>query len=245
MDTDLILGPRRGWFITMEGVWGAGKTTNARRLAAHLSEQGFRATVLHDGVHDGVISELSTVLDKQPLRSREGDGGYEQPHHATVDVLLRQCREAYQHRELYAPMLASHDVVISDRGALSKLAYAITVLLEQHPHATQETLLERLHAISSPWWLAPDRAFFLDQPWQQARQRAIARNRGDQCQSSSRERLLFLPHYDAAYRFVVDSSPKRTMRVPVGQRGPDEVFTDIAASTAELLRVPTTARTSS
>ncbi len=81
------LGPRTGRLISMEGVWGAGKTTNARRLAAHLTGQGFTATVLHDGLRGGFIGRLSAFLDKQPLRRRDGEGGYDHPHHATLDVL--------------------------------------------------------------------------------------------------------------------------------------------------------------
>lgn len=235
------LAPRRGRLISLEGVWGAGKTTNARRLATRLAEQGFRATVLHDPDRDGFIGELTRLLDRAPLRRRDGDGGFDRPHHATVDVLLRLGREAHHHLHQYLPALASHDVVILDRGLYAKLAYALTVLAEHHPAVDRDTHHDRWWAITSPWWVVPDLAIFLDQPWTQARDRAVRRTRARGVahpKSGSHERELFLPHYDANMRWVAARHPA-IATVPV-DRGPDAVFADIAALADALLAIPRT-----
>ncbi|GAB3474129.1 dTMP kinase [Amycolatopsis cihanbeyliensis] len=239
-----LLSSRYGRLVSMDGVWGAGKTTNARRLAEHLTDQGFTTTVLHDGLHGGFIDELSDYLDTQPLRRRDGEGGYDQPHHATVDVLLRLCREAYHHVHHYAPTLAGHDVVILDRGLYTKLAYALTVLAEQHPGVPRETHLAQWRAVTGPWLREPDLAFHLDQPWQQARDRAVARTRARgvaQPKSGSRERELFLPSYDASLRWVAQQHPHTIVPITIGDREPRDVLTEIAARTEQLLRIPASA----
>lgn len=235
------LGHRQGRLISMEGVWGAGKTTNARRLATHLADQGFTAVVLHDGLHDGFIGQLSMYLDRQPLRRRDGDGGYQHPHHATIDVLLRLCREAYHHVHQFTPVLVGHDVVILDRGLYAKLAYALTVLAEHRPDIPRETQLAHWRAVTGPWLLEPELAFHLDQPWQQARDRAVARTRArgvTEPKSGSQERELFLPHYDASLRWVVKQYSRTIVPIEIGDRSPDEVFAEIASHTEQLLRVP-------
>ncbi len=114
--------PRCGALVSVEGVWGAGKTTVASWLGQRLTDAGFDATVMHYGPRLGVVGKLSEYLEDSPLRSRSGTGGYAFPHHATVDVLLRLCREAYHHTHLYRPALARHDVVALDHGVYSKLA---------------------------------------------------------------------------------------------------------------------------
>jgi thymidylate kinase len=236
-----LLGPRRGRLISMEGVWGAGKTTNARRLAADLTAQGFTVVVLHHGLDDAFNSRLSVQLDQHPLRRRDGDGGFDRPHHATIDVLLRLCREAYHHIHQYEPALATHDVVILDRGLYTKLAYALTVLSEQHPATPLEDLLGRWRAIATPWLIEPNCAFFLDLPWVQARDRAVARSRSRGVanpKSGSRERELFLPHYDATLRWVVDRHPDQIVRIPAENHDLDEVFAAITAHSSDLLHIP-------
>lgn len=238
---DDLLSSRHGRLVSMEGVWGASKTTNARRLAEHLADHGFTTTVLHDGLRGGFIDELSVYLDKQPLRRRDGDGGYDQPHHATIDVLLRLCREAYHHVHQFAPALADHDVVILDRGLYTKLAYALTVLAEEHPRVPRETHLAHWRAVTGPWLIEPDLAFHLDQPWRQARDRAVSRTRARgvaQPKSGSRERELFLPYYDASIRWVVQQHPDTIVPIIIGDREPDDVFSEITARTEQLLRIP-------
>lgn len=220
------LAPRRGVLVSVEGLWGAGKTTVADRLGQRLAEAGFDTTVMHYGPRQGVVGKLSEYLEAAPLRSRSGTGGYARPHHATVDVLLRWCREAYHHTHLYRPALAKHDVVVLDHGAYSKLAYALTVLAEQYPDRAAPELLDQIRDCVAPWFLHPDRAFFLDLPWPLARERAILRGAGGG-NPGSVERLLFLPRYTAAYQQVLTAYPERICRIHVGVRGVESVLTEI------------------
>jgi len=226
-----FLGARQGVLISLEGVWGAGKTTQAQLLGDHLRAQGYRTAVLHYGQRHGVIADLSRFLDTRPLRRRHVRGGYDQPHHAVVDVLLRQAREARNHTHLYTPALVEHDVVVLDHGVYSKFAYALTVLTEESGPHKFDHHLERLRTITGPWFLHPARAFHLDLPWRLARERAIARGtRG----ADSLERELFLPRYDTAYRYLTTQYTDRIVPVPAAQPTA-EVARVIAEHTEQLL----------
>lgn len=231
------LGAPRGLLVSTEGVWGAGKTTTAELAGKQLRATGFTAAVLHYGPRPGTIGELSQVLESQPLRARTGTGGYAHAHHATVDVLLRLCREAHQHQTFYAPALAENDVVIIDHGVYSKLAWALTVLTETQPASHTSQILQRLHEAVAPWFLHPDLAVFLNTPWPLARERAIARGRGGG-NPAAIERLLFLPQYEAAYRPVLDAHRSRIVAIRVGLREAPDVAAEMAEAIIDRLRAP-------
>ncbi|GAA4256595.1 dTMP kinase [Dactylosporangium darangshiense] len=230
------LGQRNGVLVTVEGVWGAGKTTVAHDLGQRLEAAGFAVAVLHNGPTHGAVGRLSQFLETAPLRSRTGVGGYDASHHATVDVLLRLCREAHHHRTCYRPALAERDVVIIDRGVYAKLAYALAVLAEADPDVNLDSTLQLLHTIVAPWFLHPDLAIHLDTPWPLARERAIARGHGGG-NPAAVERLLFLPRYDAAYRHVLAAHPDRVRRIHVGLREPAAVADAAVAALADRLGV--------
>jgi thymidylate kinase len=231
-------GAARGVLITIEGIWGTGKTTTATALGERLAAAGFSTRVMHYGPRHGVVKRLSDMLDNTPLRRRDGLGGYTAAHHATVDVLLRLCREAYHHRVLYRPALAEHDVVVIDHGVYSKLAYALAVLTEQHPDQDLSALLAQVCAVTAPWFLHPDVALWLDMPWPLARERAIDRGHcgGD---PGSVERLLFLPRYSSAYRLVADAHPDRVRRIRVGTRTTPSLLAEIDEILSPVLRTET------
>jgi dTMP kinase len=230
-----LFGAARGVLITVEGLWGAGKSTTATALGDRLSAAGFATRVLHYGPCHGVVGRLSQLLEHAPLRRRDGLGDYAAPHHATVDVLMRLCREAYHHRHVYRPALADHDVVVIDHGVYSKLAYAVAVLGEQHPDEDPAVLLARVREVADPWFLHPDVALWLDMPWPLARERAIERGRGGG-DPASVERLLFLPRYSAAYQLVAQAHPDRVARIRVGTRTPDSVLAEIDSLLTPALR---------
>lgn len=231
------LGRRRGVLLSVEGLWGAGKTTAAGLLCERIASQGFKAHVLHYGPEHEVIGQLSKMLTHRPLRQRTGVGGFAAPHHATVDVFLRLCREAFHHAQTYRPALEDSDVVILDHGVYSKLAYYLAVLGEHHPDRPAPELFAALCAVAEPWFLLPDRSFYLDVPWPLARERACRRASGGG-NPASVERLLFLPRYDAAYRFVIRATSDRIDRVVVDARGIGDVVDELEERALTVLGMP-------
>ncbi|CAO5174634.1 Thymidylate kinase-like domain-containing protein [Frankia sp. AiPs1] len=232
------LRPRSGVLVTVEGLWGAGKTTMAGQLGRRLAGQGFDVEVVHYGPLPGVVGRLSRWLEREPLRARTGTGGFRHPHHATVDVFARLCREAWHHNHFYRPALEVHDIVVVDHGVYSKIAYCLAILSETRPEVADSALLDQLRGCVAPWFCVPDRAYFLDMPWPLARERAILRGRGGGVPGSV-ERLLFLPQFDAAYRHVVAAVPDVVVPVVVDLREADDVADEIEHDLLALLGVPT------
>ena len=104
-------GRRCGFFLTLEGPEGSGKSTQAHRLAGRLTAAGYHCTltrepggtILGEEVRQILLHKLSPV--------------------AAADALLFNAARAQLVAEVIEPALARGDVVICDRFADSTLAY--------------------------------------------------------------------------------------------------------------------------
>jgi dTMP kinase len=103
---------RAGLLVALEGIDGAGTTTQARRLAAALEERGV-ATHLTREPSDGPVGRLL----------REILAGKHAPTDATTLSLLFAADRADHVQREVAPALAAGRVVVSDRWVHSSLAY--------------------------------------------------------------------------------------------------------------------------
>ncbi len=102
----------RGFFITLEGGEGAGKSTQARRLAAALAETG-REIVL--------TREPGGTLGAEAIRTLLLDPGTEMT--PLADALLHFAARADHVARVIRPALARGAVVICDRFYDSTMAY--------------------------------------------------------------------------------------------------------------------------
>ena len=103
---------RAGLLVALEGIDGAGTTTQARRLAAALEERGV-ATHLTREPSDGPVGRLL----------REILAGKHAPTDATTLSLLFAADRADHIQREVTPALAAGRVVVSDRWVHSSLAY--------------------------------------------------------------------------------------------------------------------------
>ena len=103
---------RAGLLVALEGIDGAGTTTQARRLAAALEERGV-ATHLTREPSDGPVGRLL----------REILAGRHAPTDATTLSLLFAADRADHVQREVAPALTAGAVVVSDRWVHSSLAY--------------------------------------------------------------------------------------------------------------------------
>lgn len=103
---------RAGLLVALEGIDGAGTTTQARRLVAALEERGVAAHLTREP-SDGPVGRLL----------REILAGKHAPTDpTTLSLLFAADRADHVQREV-APALAAGRVVVSDRWVHSSLAY--------------------------------------------------------------------------------------------------------------------------
>lgn len=112
----------RGRFLVVEGLDGAGTTTQARRLAAALRASGRVAHVTAEP-SGGPVGQLARLVLTKRLGGGAGRQGFEagfDPH--ALALLFAADRLDHLSAEIL-PRLAAGEDVVSDRYTLSSLAY--------------------------------------------------------------------------------------------------------------------------
>jgi dTMP kinase len=110
--------PARGWFITLEGPEGSGKTSQAEGLRAALATAGFRVTLTREPGGTAIGERIRAILLRQDAA---GDAGAA-PSPRT-DALLFNAARAQLVAQVIGPALARGEVVVCARFADSTLAY--------------------------------------------------------------------------------------------------------------------------
>ena len=135
---------RRGRFLVLEGLDGAGTTTQSRLLAGRLRRAGRRVHLTAEP-SGGPVGALL----RQVLSGRVGGGGGEGFDSSALALLFAADRLDHHAAEI-APRLAEGTDVVSDRYTLSSLAY-------QSLTTGDAAWVERLNARAP----APDLTLFL------------------------------------------------------------------------------------
>jgi len=160
----------QGYLIVLEGLDGAGTTTQARRLADGLRAQG-RANHLTREPSDGPIGRLlrAMLAGEHAMAGRAIDQG-------TFGLLFAADRMDHLQREV-VPAISRGDIVISDRWYHSSLAYQGTGadrtwirMLNQRARVPDLTIFLRVRAeVAAARRLAAGRVqeLFEDLPMQQ------------------------------------------------------------------------------
>lgn len=152
-----------GLFITLEGVEGSGKTTQAGLLAEALRQSGRRATVTHEpgATHAG---KAIRAIFLDPAVSLN----------VAAELLLVLADRAQHVQEELKPALARGEFVISDRYSDSTVAY------QGYGRGFDLKLLAELNRLASDS-VTPDLTIVLDCPVEIGLARTRARqNRGPQ-----------------------------------------------------------------
>jgi dTMP kinase len=149
-----------GVFITLEGVEGSGKTTQAASLGHALSREQRPVTITHEpgGTRAGEAIR-SIFLD--PAVSLE----------VSAELLLVLADRAQHVREKLRPRLAAGEIVISDRYCDSTIAY------QGYGRGFDLKLLADLNRLASDS-IKPDVTLVLDLPIETGLERTRARVKG-------------------------------------------------------------------
>lgn len=185
-----------GLLIAFEGVDGAGKSTQAQRLAGTLEKQGRGVTLLREPGGTGFGERLRGLLlgDDAPVVD------------PLVESLLFMASRRQLVREKIEPALARGHVVLLDRSFLSTWVYQgvlggvdLEFLLD---------LARRVHAAS---W--PDRILVLDLAPEVAHERRRRRGGADGFEARGD---AYLERVIAAFRQAADAFPELVRLVEAG-----------------------------
>jgi dTMP kinase len=150
-----------GVFVTLEGVEGSGKTTQAALLAGELRRRGHRVTLTHEpgGTRAG---EAIRAIFLDPAVSLG----------SSAELLLVLADRAQHVREKLLPALETGEIVISDRYSDSTVAY------QGYGRGIDLKLIEELNRLASGG-IRPSLTIVLDCPVEVGLMRARARARGN------------------------------------------------------------------
>jgi dTMP kinase len=206
---------QHGRFITLEGGEGAGKSTQARRLAAHLSDAGIPVLVTREpGGSAGAEAIRGLLLNGQ---------GFDPVAEA---MLLFAARREHLVAAI-RPALTAGMWVISDRFADSTRAY------QCHGQGVAGEVYRRLADLALEGF-APDLTLVLDIAPEAGMARAMSR--GVAADRYERLDAAFHARVRAGFLAIAAAEPRRCAVLDAA-RPPDAVFTDIAREVAARLGV--------
>ncbi|MEX1169468.1 MAG: dTMP kinase [Chloroflexota bacterium] len=206
---------RRGWFITVEGPDGAGKTTQAEALADHLRERGIDVlltrepggTALGERVRELLLSGGGATVATDPL----------------TDALLFNAARRQLVVDVLRPALARGRTVVCARYADSTLAYQ---------GYGAGVPLERLRAMEAfaTDGLAPDLTILLDL----AIEAGLGRKGADEITRFEEFDLSFHRRVRNGFLALAAASPERFAVIDAA-RPPDDVATAVNAAADRLV----------
>lgn len=204
----------KGLFITLEGVEGSGKSTQARLLKDHLEGRGHRVLLTREPGGTPLAEKIREIV-LNPMNNGLG---------VTAELLLYEAARAQHVHELVRPALDEGVIVVSDRYIDSTTAY------QGAGRQMDLELVKRLHAIATGG-LLPDLTFLLDLPVEEGLRRATAGGKRDRIEQ---EPVEFHERVRQGFLQLAREEPVRIRKID-GLQPSDVVAKEIAIHVTRLL----------
>jgi dTMP kinase len=199
---------KRGPFVVLEGVEGAGKSTQARMLGNWLESSGVPFTLTREPGGTEVGEAIRNVVQDRPELSVPPE---------TELLLYLAARTAFV-REVARPVLERGELLITDRFSLSTYAY------QGYGRGLDLDEVRRMDRFASGG-LTPDLYVVLDLPVEQGRARQkAAGKKEDRLEGSG---TTFLNEVGRGYRELAAADPSVRLVDAIGT--PDEVQARVRA----------------
>jgi len=205
---------RRGAFVTLEGVDGAGKSTQVALLVERLRAAGHEVVQLREPGGTAISEKIRALL----LDPANGEMAPE------CELLLFEASRAQLVREVIEPALARGAVVVCDRFYDSTHAY------QAGGRGFDDVTVRRANELGS-CGLAPDATLVLDMDPALAFERAGQRGEHDRMEA---EGVAFQRRVRDGYLRLASEEPARVRVVDAGGT-PGEVEARLAAELSDLL----------
>jgi len=194
--------PDRGWFLVLEGVEGAGKTTQIRLLAEWLESCGVSFTLAREPGGTEVGEAIRNVVQERVDLSVPPE---------TELLLYLAARSAFV-KEIALPALDRGELLIADRFSMSTYAY------QGYGRGLDLDEVRRLDRFATGG-LVPDLYVVLDLPVEEGRARQRAEGKEEDRLEGSGE--SFLQSVRRGYHELVDSDSRARLVDALGS--PSEV----------------------
>jgi dTMP kinase len=209
--------PGRGLFVTLEGIEGAGKSTQARWLVRALEAAGRHVVSTREPGGGTPLGEALRALLKDPAVWRVL---------GLAEIYLYAAARCHHLESLVLPALERGDGVVCDRYLDSTRVY------QGIGRGRPLELIEQLHALP-PLTLRPDRTLLLDLPVEDGLARA--RQRTDEAPSGyDEEDVAFFGRVREGFLAIARREPER-VRVVDGTGPEAAVHARLVAALSDLV----------
>lgn len=198
----------RGLFITVEGIDGCGKSTQARLIAAALEAAGHDVLRLREPGGVKISEQIREIL-LDPANAEMGD---------VCELLLYEAARAQLVHQVIRPALAAGKTVVCDRFYDSTTAY------QAFADGLDRNMVSQANELAVDG-CRPDLTLVFDLPVEDALRRRSGREAEDRLELKG---LEFQERVAAGFRAVAADGPDRVKLIDAGE-SIAEVFSGVAA----------------